>query len=369
MAAIINNTNVNYTLYYNLFITIFSIFFVLAFKFQINWIKYNRDVFSNAYSQIFLICFLVLIWIDTSLPELSLIKLIKPTEFYLSKDFLISNNTKLGNKGYVGLLTNYLILITTPFYYWALYCYRSRPILLSIFLFLPLYFYYAYSGYIGRSTIVPFLAIFLYTVYEFLPKMRRFIIVFCILGIVPSLVLLYSFAEARLGHEVPSVGIADAVSSVISTEFSFPSHFHDITKFTFVTQIKQYLIWLVSLPIPGFIKGDLVSLNVNVDFSVFILGIDSRRSDFYVFLPGLVNESIFIFGFYFFWIHAIVGGLLMGFLLKSISYNPSFFILQAYIVFYIVPLAARAGFFSAFPIMVNSFLFFLVFTFVSRLKI
>lgn len=356
-----------YTFYYNIFIGVFFTFFTFTYKRTNFRIKNVDSLFLKL--NLFPLYFLLLVLFNTSYPLFDLKKLIIPETLSLNKDIIYSVSPKSFGVDSIKVISGYLILILTPFYYLSLYGFRDKPFKLFLLLFFPIYISYSFSGYVGRSTLVPYLFIYLSTLYTFRPDLRRIMIVVVSVCMAPLIFFLYYYSESRLGHGYENVTFSDAITIISGQELSFPRHYLDLINYSFDYKIIDYFIWLFTLPFPGFLKNNLVNLNVNFDFSSFILGIDVSSTDFFVLLPGLVNESIFIFGFKLFWINALVGGVVFGTMFKIVSTIPNFSVIKSYFIFFIIPLAARAGFFSSIPLIVNGFIVFFILIFFSKLRL
>jgi hypothetical protein len=116
------------------------------------------------------------------------------------------------------------------------------------------------------------------------------------------------------------------------------------------------MLWLILLPLPGFLKFGYGSYFLNREFSVQILGVEPSDTTFFVVLPGVVGESIYVFGPFFFWVHAVILGLFIKFVIKTFTSSDVFTYLFFFCIVRFSFMLARAGTISVYPMMLKSFL-------------
>lgn len=112
------------------------------------------------------------------------------------------------------------------------------------------------------------------------------------------------------------------------------------------------------------LTGSLSDFRINDIISTYILGTSRGDRGFYIVLPGLIGESIFLFGKSFFWLHGLFLGLVSSFVLKLFVYIRSSVFLQTYFVFLITYQLNRGGVASFLPIVVNQFILFYIVLFI-----
>ena len=234
--------------------------------------------------------------------------------------------------------------------------------------FFPFYIDFSSSGYLARSTVLAFLIIYILAIYYFNPNLRRKIRIVLLIGI-PFLVIglsLYTFI--RLGMEADR-SIGDAVALLAYQETSYPTHFGVINKQPESFDLFQdYIQWLITLPLPGFLKDSTKDYFFNAIFTERLYGIIRGTQGFYVLLPGVVNEGLFIFGKWLFPLHAVILGLFVGTTYRIVKYKEEFF-LFLYVSVFLASLIARAGTVSTYPVYLKDLLMFeLAVIFVSCLK-
>lgn len=344
-----------YSFMYNVFILVFYYTFGITQRINLaNVNNKNLKLFTNNSSYI-IITYIIITLINSAYPSFNLIKLIRPSAPILEFDLTVSiKDDPLKS------LLYYILLLLQPFYLIALYKFRLHPIKLFFAIMLPLYFYFSLGGYVARSYLLPYLAMFLFTVYQFKPHLRRKIKIFSSIIIIPLVVFSYFYAEWRLGHETDLINLNEIILSLFFQEASYPLHFTSIYGIEIKTQIMDFFKWLIMLPIPSFIKGNGFSIDINNYFTELITGTNIYTPGYFVLLPGTVLESYLIFGKYLFFLLPFFGGLITGFLYRLIKISETFIIMRVYFIFMFMPLVARAGFFSAIPIAINGFILFYI---------
>ena len=206
-------------------------------------------------------------------------------------------------------LMNFVI----PFVYLALYKYREKPLKVILFILVVHYIEYCKNAYIGRGDILGILLFLVIYLYHYFPKIRRAVIVVAV-TLVPSIVIFFvTYISIRVGDSAETLSFENSFKSLLESETYYYSYFDYITGE--VKYLYNYFIWFITLPLPGFLKTFSLNVNFNALFTAQVTGttIEEVRS---IALPGLVNESLFIFGYYLFFLHAI----LLAFVI-SVFYN------------------------------------------------
>jgi hypothetical protein len=194
---------------------------------------------------------------------------------------------------------------------------------------------------------------------------RLKILIFSLLpiGIVFSVV----YSEIRIGNDSElTISLSKALEILIGQETSYPLLFDKVYNFNIPFQGYNFFMWILTLPIPSFIKGNAFSLEVNYLFTELITGKSKNSKDLYILLPGLVTESYIVFGRYLFFLMPLIGATITGFLYRIIKSPIEFLPLRVYFIFMFIPLIARAGLNSAIPVAINGFIFFICFLFIKR---
>lgn len=356
IGAAVKGANSEYLFYYITFIVIMSVVIrkvrvgIDLSAYSLTFEKYLRINASKIIGIYFFIKFLSFL-----IPEFKLFDLISPPPPSL-EDF---DFTKEGDKYGNGALDSLLYVaysIAMPFFFWALFHYRNNLKKMCGFLLLNLYMTYCNSGYVGRGTILQTGIICFFAVYYNVNKVKQRLILIGTACSIPIILLgFYYYSLVRLGHSLDNVMISEAVEILFGQEIQYPL-LYDQYKSHSGRFMFEYFEWLVLLPFPGFIKFGRGNFFLNQEFSMDILGLDVSDSSFFVVLPGVVGESIYVFGGILFFIHVIILGMFIKFVLVTFTSTPSF----QYIFFLCMVqfsfMMARAGTISVYPLMLKSFL-------------
>ncbi len=337
---------------YNLFSDYFHKKAFKNFKLRI------KKSFVHIYVYVF-IAFLI-----SFLHDLSLAK------YFVLKAPDLSFFSETTKKSPLEIILSYISLIAFPFYLYSLelYVIKKRLILLFIALFLPLFFLYTINFYISRSALVLTFALLISAFFRIYPNQKNKLI-FIIILLIPTIFLwLYNFTLIRSGGFVSNISILEVFEILTYQELSWPIYFNEITKYS-ETYFYDFASWLLTLPIPNFIKGSFFDFTPNFIFSQKITGLEPGDVLFNVLLMGPVNESIFYFQ-YFYFLLPVFSAFLFAILISFFKKIPDGNFLIIYIILFEIPHFNRAGFSSVAPFLINSFLFFSLYViYFSRIKI
>jgi len=266
-------------------------------------------------------------------------------------------------------ILEYVRLLMTPFFFTALYVLRSRfKWIVTIFLLL-LYMDYVEKAAIGRGTVMMHIGYIILSIWFLRPRYRKYVIAVGLL-LTPFIFLgLHWYSVIRIGGEFSGTGFRDAMETVLKTELGFvKSVGQPILETQARTDAMKYLIWIVTLPIPKILSGPIEGARVNYEISETVLGLPVGSYGWYVVLPGIVAESIYIFGQWLFWIHGVFIGIIAAFFARVMERVPQFLFLYIYIVIMFGYVLNRGGIAALLPNIINEFLFFYLFLFVILLS-
>lgn len=326
--ALINVSN-DYIFYY----VVFTICLSLGIYIGLNTIKSSKhgkrwvdwDLFltrfCNAYSSRIIILYYSLILVDLIVPENKLMNIIHPPQ----PDVLSMLDARYsGNESnIITSIINNIRIISYPFFLLSLYKYREKSFRLCIIILGTYYLTYCKDGYIGRGSMLEALIIIVIFTYAFRPKLKKIILIASVC-IIPSItIFLVNYSVTRIGGSAENISAIEAISVLISQECSYPQYFKAILQNT-NDYALNYLLWLFTMPLPGFFRGG-IDANFNALFSEFMLGIPRTSNGFFILLPGVVGESVFLFGKYLFWINGLLYGLIMGWTYRILSKHSQLF--------------------------------------------
>ena len=266
---------------------------------------------------------------------------------------------------------NYLILVFFPFYLYSLDLLIKKKKFLPflMFILIPLYFLFSINSYISRTSLLLNLVLIIFSLIRVYPNLKKITFYFFAFSSPIVLSALYNYTVIRSGGLVENTSTKVLLEIFYIQEFSWPIYYNDIIKYS-NNYLSTFLSWFFSLPIPSFIKGDYFEFSPNFIFSSKYTGFEVGSESFNVLLMGPVNESIFYFGKYLFFLLPFFASTLFSFyvtLFQKLYYGN--FILM-YIVLFELPHFIRAGFSSVAPFLINGFLVFTVsYLFLSRIKL
>jgi len=265
-------------------------------------------------------------------------------------------------------ILGYLEILFLPFFYIALFAVK-RVLFIAVILAFPLYFQYVSHSYIGRYEILFNILFLALVIWYSKPNWRP---VFLLTAIVLTPVLFYSayaYTQVRLGASITDINLIDATKAVMHSEFSFliVAGLPLLESGKHINMI-EYVTWIFTLPIPGFLKAGLDVSLINYEISEIVLGRRVGDDNFYVVLSSPLAESFYIFGNFFFWLHGVFIGLLASFFVSILERSPKFRFLFYYVCLMFFFNLNRGGIASILPPLVNGFLVFFVYLLVVIFK-
>lgn len=307
-----------YTMYY----VIYFISFTSAIKYfslaRLNFANISGDKlfrFIDKYGLVIIILYVSVSFFDIVYPENRLNNLVHPP--IMDRSFVDGRGTGVVSRTTVQTFMLFIRNMIQPFYFFVLYKYKNNIKKLFLSIFLPLYFGFCANSYISRTEIVTYLCIFAAIIYYFNKEKRRIVRLCVIYFAIAGLPFLAVFTQIRNGEGYSGIGqlnMEEAIDALFRIECTFPMWFKSIwVNVSNGTHISEYITYIICLPLPGFLKQPFIG-NFQVNFSIaeVLLGVQTKESGFFIPLSGNVCESVFIFGKYLFFVHAIICGYLVN---------------------------------------------------------
>lgn len=307
-----------YTMYY----VVYFVFFVGSIK-HFSFIKLRFATvsegklfsFIDKYGLTIIFFYVFISIFDLVYPENRLTNLIHPP--VMDRSLVDERATGVVSRTSIQILLLFVKNVLMPFYFFSLYKYKNDVVKLFLCIFLPLYFNFCENSYISRSEILTYLCIYAAIVYYFNKEKRRIVRLCVAYLVIVGLPFFAVFTQIRNGEGysgMEQLSMGDAVDALFRIECTFPMWFKDIwVNVNNGTHIIEYITYIVCLPLPGFIKQPFIGdFQVNYAIAEILLGLQTKESGFFIPLSGNVCESVFIFGKYLFWIHAIICGYLIN---------------------------------------------------------
>lgn len=266
-------------------------------------------------------------------------------------------------------ILEYIRLLMTPFFYTALYALRNRIKLITVVFFLLLYFNYADNSSIGRGYVLSHIGFLYLALWLLRPRLRKFLVVFGLMASPLVFSGLYYYRVIRIGGDFTGASLGHMVLAIPDVELGFLRRVgQPLYDMGARTDLKMYFIWIFTLPIPKILTGPIEGARINHEISEIALGLPVGAPGWYVVLPGLVAESIYIYGPYFFWLHGIFIGMLAAFFARVTERVPQLLFLYIYLIFIFFYFLNRGGISSFLPTVINEFILFYVFLFLAVLR-
>lgn len=170
----------------------------------------------------------------------------------------------------------------------------------------------------------------------------------------------------RLGGNFIVQSLTDAFITLWRFEGDYSKYYPFLT--SQLISVKDYLLWLVFLPIPSILWRGKPAIYINDVFTEQILGLTRGDQHFYVILPSLLGESFMVFGQDFYWFQALFCGAITAYLFKSLYRNRYLLLNYIYFLFQLL-FIARGGTASFLPPLINGTVAIFIFNlFVNALK-
>jgi hypothetical protein len=333
-----------YPLYFSIYTIVLVAFLYLFRKRTITTIVKDEDISSviNKYGKYILFIYPTLILSLLVFPENKLSVLFNPPTVDINSVMdVVTLETGIDAFTAIVMVLKYIL---QPFYYLSLVKLKNKPIQLLFLIIAPLYFIYCKDEYIARTDIMLNFIYYVCILYYFNPDYRKKILFFSGIMLVLSVFFLAAYTSIRIGEKGGNMSFWTSIESLFAIEGTFPLWFDSIyNKFDKSTFITDYSLWIVTQPIPGFLKSWLVDFNLNISIAKVLLDVDSSETVSFVPLTGLVCESVFIFGKYLFFIHAIILAYILNIFANFLTSRDSFKTLMIYAIVFTCLGVSRAG--------------------------
>ena len=358
----------NYLFYYIVFLFSFSLFFYLILRFVKKEFRIAHEaaydfILKIALSSQFIIGVLVLYFITLFFPliypTLRLNLLLNPPKPDILTQFQARINEEL--PVLVRTMTT-LATIIYPFYLISFYKYRLNLIKLFLLLFTPLYIYYCNISYINRGYVLSTIIIYISFIWRYTPRLRKHVTIFLLIVLPSFITFLFQYQSIRGGNETEQISATDALGFLFYTETLFPTLSEKALASNEEYDLLGYYYWIVTLPIPKVVIGKVNPQSAQTSLSETLLGVKETDTNYFAFLTGLLTESLFMYGYFWFFIHALTVAFFAALCARISEFNP---VLAPFSIFYAINFAYtlnRSGMSGALPFLINQFfLFYLLF--------
>lgn len=265
-------------------------------------------------------------------------------------------------RGGLEAVFRYIRLLLFPFVFIAFYRFRDRPKFILLLVFLLLYIHYVDKQYVARGTVLLFiLSVSLFYFIEY-PRARKWLLILGFSAIPVLGVLLEFWMVVRLGGVYEFRGVWASLERILIMQTSFTRDAGLILiESGLQVDLQKYFAWLLTLPIPKALIGQVDGARVNLEISEIVLGVQRGAPGFYVILGGVVAESVYIFGRELFWIHGLILGGFGAVLIRVLSEVRYFGFLAAWTIVFFSYKLPGAGVGAVLPPLINEYLLLYIF--------
>lgn len=353
----------DYTTYYIIYVVTLGFSLFLFSKKRIKRDNAQQDTtilyYIDKYGSQIVLCYILFLLFDLAYPVQKLQLLINPPTPSLEG----LHYSTFVEKESKDVITNTIYLIRNflqPFFYLSLYKYRKNIIIVILLLLIPVYIDLCSRGIVGRGQMLLPLLIAFFSVYEILPPSKKKILVIGTLTLVPFVsYLLVQFSFMRIGASFRILSFGECMQILLGQEIAYPLHFSSYIN-SQETYIESYFLWLILLPFPGFMKFGYGDPQINLHFTQLVSGLDPSDMGFSICLPGIVGESLFVFGPNLFPIHAIIMAFIISKLSNYLSTQTSFRFLYYYVMLVFSYYINRGGTSSSYSFAFKQFIILII---------
>ena len=320
---------------------------------QVSWYNFFNRFLDRYSKRIIIVDFLVKIF-PLIYPENRIVNLIHPP----SPDVInmLVERFRGDGESQISAIISIFQSFLYPFYLLSLYKYGKKTLKLVMLVVAPYYMQYCDSAYLGRGSMLEALLIITLFTYFCRPEFKKKLIIVGLSFFPIMMVFFVQYSKVRIGGESFEISYMEAIGTLLEQESGYPKHFDAILGLQGQYFFK-YLVWLFTLPFPGFVRGGM-DVHFAAIFSENILGMYRWQKGFYILLPGVVGESVFLLGRQLFWLNGIIYGFLMGIMYKILTRYPQLLGILIVVMINFGYVINRVGLFGGLPFILKILVYF-----------
>jgi hypothetical protein len=304
----------------------------------------NTVFLNQKFWQVFVVLYLLFILFPLVYPEFKLFRLIKPPPPDLHA--AVENRFKLEGDTMLEVLFYYANVLIFPFFLFSLHALGLRWWWLFIALAFQFYAKYCVNAYLSRHEMA-LLLLMVYLYFWYRKIIPRQVMVLGSLAALPMLMFFFhSYAMIRLGGgfdlEFGILGVIESSLGLFYEETYYPKLVSEMMEGDRPQEIFRYLTWIVSLPIPSKFTANWDIMKIGYEYTEYMTGGILGETIFTIILPGLLGESIFIYGKAMWWIHAVTVGFIVALICHVTRADKRLFFVMTYFQLHIL-LIGRGG--------------------------
>ena len=318
------------------------------------WVDILFWRYKNAYFYLSVI-FILTIFINLLIPTLRINQFWNPPTSTLVDIFA---RREAHNLNVILKIADTLNLMLLPFFFIHLYGLIEKGKKLRAFMWMAIWLYLDYLrlGYWGRYEIV------VYTVFVFLAlfalrkegiKIVKFQIIWLVIGVILLVPFLQGYESYRLGASSTDMSLSETFSELFQSEADYPKYYPTIeNQLVGIIRPIDLASWLIFLPVPSILWSGKPTIAINETFTYAVTGIASGASGYSVALPSLLGEAFMIWGMTFYWIHAIILGVLIACFCVLYEKSKVLSIVNLYYIVFVIVIG-RSGYQSYLSTLIN----------------
>lgn len=290
-------------------------------------------------------------------PEVRLYNLVSPPKADVYTQFQENLEIKMTGKfNPVSKAVESFGTLIFPLYLVCLYRFRKDPFKLFLLIFGPMYLHYCDLSYINRGKVLEGLLLYVVLIWHGVPSYRKGIVVAGLIALPLLPIALVQYAFIRSDKDTIDINSTDAVAVIVYMETQMPTLSEKVYDSNKRINLRNYYIWMTTLPIPKVIIGAVTPVAAAAEMSEIVLGKKRGEPGYFALLAGLLTESVYIYGQKYFWIHAILVGFIIAFAARMVQYAPVLLAVSVTSCIVMSYVLNRAGMGSALPYITNRLL-------------
>lgn len=279
--------------------------------------------------------------------------------------FQITNFTSAGiharraerNSTLILKLADTINISTKPFFFVYLYqlIRKNKGVYGFVWIFLWIWLEFGKYNYLSRYEMVIYMAFIIF--YGLICRYKTINIDFKTVGICFALAILMipflvSYVDIRLGREAVDRSFFDALLELIETECFYPQYYENCIENAGLIRPFDFLLWMLFLPIPSALWKGKPIVQISYAFTALYTDKSIMASNYSNMLPSILGEAFLIFGENYFWVEALVMGLVIGLYFKFFLKSKRLSVLTAYMILMLATIG-RGGAQSYLAVLIN----------------
>lgn len=366
---------------YILFIILFAFSLSIGLQITTRW-KWNsglkvvinapieeRDIIiSDKALRILTICFFVTLFIPLIYPNFRLLDFFRLPSMNIGDIYMKIGASKAN---VITKLASTLQTFLLPFFMIYLNRYDKSKNKWRVVLIIILWIYldYLQFTYLGRYDIAVYTIFLMIYLLMFDGKNIQFkartMAIFIVIVVVVMLPALNALVYIREGWQYTNNGLIGNILNLVESEIYYPKYYDVCQSAYDGSQIGNFFGWLVTLPIPSVLWPGKPDLTVTYDFTYILTGRVFGQANYSSLLPSILGEGYMIFGPSYYWVSALVTGLICGSVFGYLSKYKETLLFMSYLALLSAKMG-RAGVASFLPTVINGTLSIMIYLLVSK---